>query len=206
MSRVLSFVVAVLVVSCSPTVSPQPVQGRKTVAPNATYFWKVASSTVEWGACADAPDFRANVAPLPFSMNSFLIYKTNDDATKAVAQSCTSLDPATCMNSSSKVVFEVAGPDLIFTPDAGTEDTLRVRDTNGLERDSTCKLTQFELWTMHDQGLKFELEVTNTLGLKETDMVAKECKLIEDNLIARSPNMAGVRGCVLTFKLTGDLR
>lgn len=205
MSRVLLLVVAGLVVACSPTVSPQPVKGRTTVSPNATYFWKVASSTVEWGTCADAPDFRANVAPLPFSMNSFLIYKTNADATKAVAQSCTSLDPTTCMDSSSKVEFTVAGTELTF-PRPETEEALRVRDTNNVERESTCKLTQLETWTMRDNGQKFELEVQNTLGLKETDMVANECKLIEDNLIARSPNMAGVRGCVLTFKLTGDLR
>lgn len=192
-------------VACSPTVSPQPVQGRTTVSPNATYFWKVATSTVEWGTCADAADFRANVAPLPFSMNSFLIYKTDAEAKTATAQSCTSLDPSTCMNSSSNVVFQVAGTELSFTR-AETEDALRVRDTNNVERDSTCKLTQLETWTMRDNGQKFELDVTNTLGLKETDMVANECKLIEDNLIARSPNMAGVRGCVLTFKLTGDLR
>jgi hypothetical protein len=30
--------------------------------------------------------------------------------------------------------------------------------------------------------------------------------LIENSLIARSPNMAGVRGCIITFKLAGDLR
>ncbi|MBL8940716.1 MAG: hypothetical protein JNM69_39590 [Archangium sp.] len=205
MSRVLSLIVAGLVVACSPTVSPQPVKGRTTVAPNATYFWKVASSTVEWGTCADAADFRANVAPLPFSMNSFLIYKTDAEAKTAIAQSCTSLDPNTCMNSSSNVVFTVAGTELTF-PRAETEDVLRVRDPNGVERDSTCKLTQLETWTMRDQGEKFELEVTNALGLKETGTMADECKLIEDNLIARSPNMAGVRGCILTFKLTGDLR
>lgn len=205
MSRVLSLVVAVLVVGCSPTVSPQPVQGRTTVSPNATYFWRVTSSTVEWGTCADASDFRANVAPLPFSMNSFLIYKTDAEAKTATAQSCTSLDPTTCMNSSSNVVFTIAGTELTF-PRPETEEALRVRDTNNVERDSTCRLTQLETWTMRDQGQKFELEVTNTLGLRETDMMANECKLIEDNLIARSPNMAGVRGCVLTFKLTGDLR
>lgn len=205
MSRVLSFVFAVVVVGCSPTVSPQPVQGRITVSPNATYFWKVATSTVEWGTCADAADFRANVAPLPFSMNSFLIYKTDAEAKTATAQSCTSLDPTTCMASSSNVVFKVEGTSLTF-PRPETEEALRVRDTNNVERDSTCKLTQLEIWTMRDQGQKFELDVTNTLGLKETDMVANECKLIEDNLIARSPNMAGVSGCVLTFKLTGDLR
>lgn len=205
MSRVLSLVVVGLAVGCSPTVSPQPVQGRTTVSPNATYFWKVTSSTVEWGTCADAADFRANVAPLPFSMNSFLIYRTDGESKKATAQSCTSLDPMTCMASSSNVVFDVAGTELTFTR-AETEEALRVRDTNGVERESTCKLTQLETWTMRDQGQKFELEVTNTLGLKETDMMANECKLIEDNLIARSPNMAGVRGCVLTFKLGGELR
>lgn len=202
-------VMAIVVVAtgCPGTVSPQPVQGRTTVEKNSIYFWKVASSTLEWGACSDAEDFRASVSALPVGMNSFLIYKTDADAKIAKAQTCTSLDPATCSDSSSGIVFNVAGTELTFVRDPPSKEALRVRDTTGMERDSTCSLTQLETWTMRDNGPKFDLEVTNSLGLvSDTPDGGAECDLIENSLISRSPNMAGVRGCIITFKLAGDLR
>lgn len=205
MSRVIVILASVLAVGCSPTVSPQPVQGRTTLQPNSVYFWKVMSSTVEWGACADAEDFRKSVTPLPFGMNSFLIYKTDANAKQAKAQSCTSLDPSTCSDSTSGLVFDVAGTELVFTRPV-LKEALRVRDSSGVERDSPCQLTQLETWTMRDQGQKFELEVTNALGLEDATPPSGECDLIENNLISRSANMAGVRGCIITFKMGGELR
>lgn len=205
MLRVFVFVAAALALGCSPTVSPQPVQGRTKLEPNAVYFWKVTSSSVEWGACADAEDFRNSVAPLPFGPNSFLIYKTDAMAQKAKAQSCSALDPATCMDSTSGLVFDVAGTELVFTRPV-LKEPLRVRDANGVERDSPCQLTQLETWTVRDQGQKFELEVTNALGLEDATPPSGECELIEANLISRSANMAGVRGCIITFKMGGELR
>ncbi|MBE2248769.1 MAG: hypothetical protein IAE78_04400 [Myxococcus sp.] len=191
---------------CSGTVSPQPVQGRTTVAPSATYFWKVGTSSLEWGACADAADFRASVSALPVGMNSFLIYKTDADAKKAKAQSCSSLDPATCTDSSSGIVFDISGTELEYRRPL-LKEALRVRDTTGMERDSACQLTQLETWTMRDNGQTFELEVTNALGLVDDTMPpTDECDQIENSLIARSANMAGVRGCIITFKLGGELR
>lgn len=198
-------VVMALSSGCQGTVSPQPVQGRTTVEKNATYFWKVASSSLEWGACSDAPDFRRSVSALPVGMNSFLIYKTDEAGTKAKTQACTSLDVATCSDSSSGIVFDVAGTELNYTRPI-LKEPLRVRDGNGVERDSACLITQLESWTMRDQGRTFELEVTNVLGLEDTAMPASECDQIETSLIARSPNMAGVRGCIITFKLGGELR
>ncbi|MDP1920721.1 MAG: hypothetical protein Q8L14_31050 [Myxococcales bacterium] len=191
---------------CPGTVSPQPVQGRTTVEKNTTYFWKVASSTLEWGTCSDAEDFRASVSALPFGMNSFLIYKTDPEGKTAKAQTCTSLDPSTCSDSNSGIVFVVGGTELTFVRDL-LKEPLRVRDTTGMERDSTCSLTQLETWTMRDNGPKFELDVTNSLGLvADTADGGAECDLIENSLISRSPNMAGVRGCIINFKLAGDLR
>jgi hypothetical protein len=191
---------------CPGTVSPQPFQGRTTVEKNTTYFWKVASSTLEWGTCSDADDFRASVSALPVGMNSFLIYKTDPEGKTAKAQTCTSLDPKTCTDSNSGINFDVMGTELIVTRPL-LKEPLRVRDTTGLERDSTCSLTQLETWTMRDNGQKFDLDVTNSLGLvSDTPDGGAECELIENSLIARSPNMAGVRGCIITFKLAGDLR
>lgn len=205
MLRVFVFAAVFLALGCSPTVSPQPVQGRTKLETNAVYFWKVTSSTVEWGACADAEDFRKTVKPLPFGQNSFLIYRTDAMATKAKAQTCTALDPATCTDSTSGLVFDVAGTELVFTRPV-LKEPLRVRDANDVERDSPCQLTQLETWTVRDQGQKFELEVTNALGLEDSTPPSGECELIENNLISRSTNMAGVRGCVITFKMGGELR
>lgn len=202
------FVMAIVAVvsGCPGTVSPQPAQGRITVEKDSIYFWKVATSTLEWGACSDAEDFRASVSALPVGMNSFLIYKTNDAGTEAKAQTCTSLDPKTCSDSNSGLVFKVALTEL--TSDTReSKEPLRVRDTTGMERDSTCSLTQNETWTIRDNGPTFTLDVTNILGLvSDTPDGGAECDLIENSLISRSPNMAGVRGCIINFKLAGDLR
>lgn len=202
--RVMAIVV--VMAGCPGTISPQPAQGRTTIEKNSIYFWKVATSSLAWGTCSDAEDFRASVSALPVGMNSFLIYKTNAEASVAKTQTCTSLDPATCMDSNSGIVFTVAGTELNFTRPL-LKEALRVRDTTGMERDSTCNLTQLETWTMRDNGQKFDLEVNNVLDLvSDTPDGGAECDLIENSLIARSPNMGGVRGCIITFKLAGDLR
>lgn len=196
--------VAMLVLSCSPTLSPQPIDGRTTVAASSTYFWRVTSSTLGWGACSDAADFRASVSALPVGMNSFVIYKTDATAKQARAQSCTSLHPSTCQDSSTGILFDIAGTEMVFVRPV-LKEPLRVRDSAGVERDSVCQLTQLENWTLRDLGKTFELEVTNTLGLEDATPPSGECDQIESSLISRSANMAGVRGCVITFSLGGDL-
>lgn len=191
--------VAVAVTACSPSLSPQPIDGRKTVAANSLYFWRVTSSTLEWGACSEASDFRKSVSALPFGPNSYVIYKTDAMSTVARTQACTALDPMTCQDSASNVVFKIAGTDLVFSRDVFKEP-LRVRDRNGVERDSACQMTQLETWTLHDQGLKFEMEVTNALGLEESEPPSGECDQIERSVDG------GIRGCIISFKLAGDLR
>lgn len=198
-------VLLVLVSGCSPTLSPQPAPGRTTVAANSTWFWRVTSSMVAWGACSDAADFRASVNALPFGQNSYVIYRTDMESKKARAQTCTALDPMTCSDSSSGVVFDVAGTELAFTRPPFKEP-LRVRDQAGRERDSLCQITQLETWTLRDFGQTFELDVTNALGLEESTPPSGECDEIENQLIARSGNMGGIRGCVVTFRLGGVLR
>jgi hypothetical protein len=200
-------VLAAVVTGCPGTVSPQPVQGRTSVEKNAVYFWKVDSSQLEWGACSNAEDFRASVLARPVGMNTFVIYKTDETGTSAKLQTCTSIDPATCSASDSGIVFSIALNELTFVRDPPLKEPLRVRDETGMQRDSLCSLTQLETWTLRDQGQKFELDVTNSLGLvSDTPDGGLECEMIESSLIQRSPNMTGVRGCIITFKLTGDLR
>jgi hypothetical protein len=173
------------------------------VQPGATYFWQVRTSAIEWGACSDAEDFRAGASALPVGMNSYVIYKTDAEGRSAAAQSCMQLDPRTCTDSSSRIVFSIAGPELTLVRDP-VSDPLRVRQANGVVRDSTCRLVQQETWLFRDQGKTFDLEINTTMSLDEP--MGMECALIEDDLKTRSGNGLGLRGCVVTFRLGGDLR
>ena len=81
---------------------------------NQTYFWRVVSSEVTFGTCSDEMQFRTDLMPLKFEANSFLIYKVEPDGKTAVAQTCDRVDPSTCKPSTTKVVFTVANPELLF--------------------------------------------------------------------------------------------
>ncbi|MDX2013774.1 MAG: hypothetical protein SFW67_26500 [Myxococcaceae bacterium] len=199
-----SLFVALAFFSCGPqTVSPAPVPNRLGVQPNATYFWQVTTSAIEWGECSDAEDFRASASALPVGMNSFLIYKTDAEGKSAIAQNCPRLDPSTCQDSAARITFQIAGPELTLTRDP-VADPLRVRDSNGMVRDSSCLLGQQESWFFRDQGLSFDLEINTTLSLEQ--QMGMECELIENDLKARSPNGLGIKGCVITFRLGGELK
>lgn len=203
MSRSSVFV-ALAFLSCGPqTVSPAPVPNRVGVQPDATYFWQVKTSSIEWGECSDADDFRASASALPVGMNSFLIYKTDAVAKSAVTQNCPRLDPSSCQPSSSRITFDITGPELTLTREPVSEP-LRVRDANGMVRDSTCRLNQQESWFFRDQGLTFDLEINTTLSLSQD--AGTECELIETDLKGRSPNGLGITGCVITFRLGGELK
>lgn len=181
MSRPLLF--ALLLLSCGQYTGPQP---------NAFYFWQVKSSVLEWGECTDAMDFRANVAPISFTDNTFIIYRVSDDGAKAVTQKCSTLDDRTCSPSDGGVVFDVVGRELTFT-----------RTTKDPVGNTGCSLQQTELWTLTDATRAMTLDVTNTLTLVDS---RPGCDSVEADLKARSPNMLGVEGCVITNKLTGELK
>jgi len=199
-------VIVVNMVGCGPTfVSPAPVEKRTTLEGNRTWFWQVKSSSLAFGDCSDAEDFRVGVEALPFSDNSFIIYKTDEKATTAVTQTCTALAVNTCSNSSSGIAFKVMGSELTSTRPA-TSEVLNVRDQLGMTRKSSCSLRQDEEWTFRDQGSTFQLEVKNTLSLVDEPAATPECELFEQSLSKRSPNGKGVRGCVITFTLQGELR
>ena len=55
---------------------------------NQTYFWRVQSSTLEFGTCSDDPGFRMGLAPLKFESNSYLIYKVDKTNQTATTQTC----------------------------------------------------------------------------------------------------------------------
>lgn len=166
--------------------------GASGPVPNATYFWRVTSSTLEFGQCSDAMDFRMNVQPLAFTDNSYIIYKVSKDGKQAVSQTCERLDPATCMPSTSGVVFAVAGRELTFTRES--------KDPIGT---TGCNLQQTETWTLRDQTKTLDVDIANTLALVDSPGA---CDSVEKDLKMRSPNMLGVVGCVVTFKLAAELK
>lgn len=174
---------ALLCVACPQYTGPQA---------NATYFWQIKTSTVEFGACSDAMDFRMGINAVPISDNTFLIYKVSADGKKAATQACSRLDTATCTDSDAGVVFDVAGRELTFT-----ESEKSPIGTTG------CSLQQTQTWTALDATRTLTVDINNVLTLVDS---RPGCDMVEADLKMRSPNGLGVEGCVITSKLTGELK
>lgn len=177
------FLVPLVLLACGQYSGPQA---------NATYFWQIKTSALEFGACSDAPDFRAGIDPLEFSDNTFLIYKVSADGKTAVSQSCTRLDSSTCTPSDAGVVFDIVGRELTFV-----ESQKQPVGTTG------CSIQQTLTWTLTDATRVMTLDINNVLSLVDSQ---PGCDAVEADLKARSPNMLGVQGCVITNKITGDLK
>jgi hypothetical protein len=181
--RAAWFLVPLLVLACGQYTGPQA---------NATYFWQVKTSAIEFGACSDEADFRSQIQPLPLTDNTFLIYKVSADGKRAVSQNCTRLDTSTCTDSDAGVSFDIAGRELTFI-----ESDKSPVGTTG------CSLQQTRTWTLTDATKAMTLDIANVLTLVDSQPA---CDMVEKDLKARSPNMMGVEGCVITSKLTGELK
>lgn len=177
------FLVPLVVLACGQYTGPQA---------NATYFWQVKTSTLEFGACSDEAVFRSDIKPLDLTDNTFLIYKVTPDGKRAISQTCTRLDDSTCTDSDAGVVFDIAGRELTFVE----ADKSPVGSTG-------CALQQTRTWTLTDATKVMTLDISNVLTLVDSPPA---CDQVEKDLKARSPNMLGVEGCVITSKLTGDLK
>ncbi len=165
---------------------------RKGPESNQTYFWQVTTSNLQWGACGDSSTLRGGVAPIMVAANSYLIYKVDSTGKKAVAQTCPRLDVSSCSDSTSNIVFDIAGAELTYTSE-------RKDPVQG----STCMVQQNETWTLADKVSTMRLEIDTVLSLVGSDT---DCAKLEANVRADSPNGLGVGGCVLTRKLEGTLR
>jgi len=175
---------AVTLLACGPR---KPIPEADVV-----YFWHVKTSTVEFGECSDDADFRAGIAPIDFTDNSYIVYKVSKDAHTATQQDCQSLASSTCTDAVDPITFDIAGSELTFTRE--------FKDPIG---STGCNLKQNETWTFTDQATTFSLDISNVLTLVDATTA---CDNVEANLKQKSPNMLGVTGCVITWKLTGDLR
>ncbi len=175
--------IALALAACSPASGPQP---------NVTYFWQIKTSTLEFGDCSDAPDFRAGIEPLSGGPNAFIVYKVSSDKTKAVAQTCTQVNPASCQDAEAGVTYSIAGNELTFIEAQSTPVA-----TSG------CSLQETQTWTLSDQQTVMTLTITNVLTLSGP---TEACNGVEQQLKSRSPNGLGVEGCVIQRTVTGALK
>ncbi|MEW5739201.1 MAG: hypothetical protein AB1938_09770 [Myxococcota bacterium] len=162
------------------------------LSPNAVYFWQITSSTVEFGQCSDDPTFRMDAQPIAFTDNSYIIYRVSQDGKTAVTQDCMRLDASTCAPSTNPITFNIAGRELTFT-----------RESKAPVGTTGCNLQQSETWTLTDSNKTMTLDIANVLSLVDSPPA---CDSVEADLKMQSPNMLGVQGCVVTFKLTGNLK
>jgi hypothetical protein len=181
--RLHLLLLALLLAGCPGYTGPQA---------DATYFWQIKTSTIEFSACSDEPEFRAPLTPIEITDNTFIIYKVSHDGKQATSQKCTSLDAKSCTDSDSPKVFDIMGRDLVLTQ----TDKAPIGTTG-------CSLQQTETWTLTDATRAMTLDLVNVLTLVDSPPA---CDQVETDMKARSPNMLGVEGCVITSKLTGELR
>ena len=174
------WILSLLLLACGGPRQPGAVAGQ-------VYFWKVVSSAVEFGTCSDEKQFRDDLAPRKFEANSFLIYKVATDAKTAVTQTCTRVDPQTCAPSTTGVVFTVATPELVFSKVDKTPLGM-----------AGCMLQDSSTWTLTDKGSEGTLEIVHVLN--EVDNPTA-CTAAETQLKAQAPNMVGLEGCVVTFRV-----
>lgn len=160
--------------------------------PGGTYFWQMLTSTVEFGACTDDPQFRETIKPVPISANSFVVYKVSADGKTAITQQCTRLDPRSCTDPETPNVYDIMGSEL----------TRSESFKNPIEG-STCFLAQTVNETITEQGRSMTFDLVSILTLVDSPA---DCERVESGLKASSPNMLGVEGCVITRRLTGELK
>jgi len=155
------------------------------------FYWQVTSSDIAWGQqCSDAEDFRADLGPLAFEQDTYVVYRVSDDGTQAFDQLCGTTDSSTCVDGD--VVFDIDGHDLVYDPDA-----VRTPIENG----GSCMLDADDRWVLTDQGatLDFGLEILFTLAGPSAD-----CDPIQADLEDSAPNGLGIDGCLVTLSATAD--
>ncbi len=166
--------------------------GPRTAGPNEgeygqIFYWQVTDSGLEVGEdCTDADDWQDTLEPVPFSENTYLIYKVAPDGSEAVSQSCATTDATSCADSDSGIVFQIDGSTLTYDPEA----ELYVVDN------SACDLEGDAVWTMSDDGETLHLDVDIDYSLVGD---ATACEALEEQIQLDSPNGKGIDACTVTL-------
>ena len=157
--------------------------------PGTTYFWNITGSTIEWGSlCSDNAMFRTPMA-IPFTADSYVIYKISDDGKKAVSQECSTLNSASCRPQDGGTVFDIAGTELSST-DEGREPG----------NFPNCVVLTTVQSTLTNSDPAMTLTISGTLSLVDDPPA---CDKMQANIVGASPNGQGYQGCTLTRTLTG---
>lgn len=153
------------------------------------YFWQVTSSEVQFNEefCTNDPQFRADLQPIRFDANSYFIYKVEAGAATATVQNCTTFNTASCAPVDPPVTMSIAANEYVYT----TESRSPVGSMG-------CNLLDSTTWTALDQGETLNLSITHVLSLVDNPSA---CTSAEQSIIAQSPNMRGLQGCVVTFTI-----
>ncbi len=181
--RHLVFVLTVSLVGCGAPTGP---------ASGGVYFWKMLTSTVEFGACSDEPAFRAEIKPVSIGANTYFVYKVAADGKTAITQRCDRLDPKSCVDPEEPDVYDITGKELTRTETFKTPIDM-----------STCALSQTVTETLIDADKTMTLDLVSVLTLVDSPT---DCATVETNVKRTAPNMLGIEGCVVTRKLTGEIK
>jgi hypothetical protein len=150
-----------------------------------TYYWQVTSSVVDFNRCTDDEQFRADLQPIKFDANSYFIYRVETGATQASVQNCTTFNPQSCAPVDPPVTLSIAANEYVYSTDSRSPV-----GTMG------CNLLDSTTWSAIDQGERLDLTITHVLSLVDNTTA---CNTAEASIIAQSPNMMGLQGCVVTF-------
>jgi hypothetical protein len=158
---------------------------------NGVSFWEITTSAVSYQGCSDSRAFH-DAVPHWDVEGAFLVYRVSPDGTSAVQQACDRVDAASCL---------AATDGLTWTIDGATLRTVQeVRDALDA---SGCQLVQQQRWAMTPVQAEIQIIVTSTLSLVGA---ASACDPIQAAVQARAPNGQGLDGCVVTYRLAGELR
>ncbi len=176
---IFAALVPLLLVACGPR-KPGPHPGE-------TIFWRITSSDAQPSGCTDDPSFTSQIKPIAVDANTYLIYRVDGQGKSATALDCTTFDTSSCQPSSSGVVYDIAGHELLFATEAKTP----------IDK-STCQLQSAETWDLTDQGTTLAITISDVLALVDD---ATACDKLETQVKAQSPNGLGLQGCMVNYTL-----
>ena len=155
------------------------------------FYWQVTESDILWGQqCSDSDAFRADLGPIPFDGDTYVVYRVSEDGTEAYDQFCETTDSSTCVDGD--VVFEIDDHEFVYDP-----ESTRSPIVNG----GDCMLDVDERWVLIDEGstLSFTSDILFTLAGPASD-----CDPIQEALVDDAPNGLGLDGCLVTLTASAD--
>lgn len=173
---------ALALLACGPRQPP--------ARPGQTIYWRVSQSSVDFTGCTDDATFRGGITAIPFDENTYVIYRMAKDGQTATAQTCTTFAVSSCQDSTSGVVYQAAGAELLYSHES----------KQPIGNSGACQVANAESWILTDQGTTLAVSIRSVLSLVDDPPA---CQQVEAQVKAQSPNGLGLQGCVVQYALTG---